>query len=282
MNAVLLIVIVALLSADGIFGKIYNKRTGNKGAFLFCAMSCAAGCLYFLITGGKLQFDLAVLPYVLGFAVSYATAVFASYMAVQTGPLSLSALVLSYSLIVPTLFGVVYYHEKTSVYFYIGLALMVVSIFLVTIAKEEKKISPRWVLFAGLSFLGNGICSTVQNLQQKAFEGAYKNELMILSLAITAVVMLIVALRFERGSIRECVKKGAVFGIVKGVGNGFMNFLVMVLALRMAASLMYPTISVGSVLLSTAVAAVFYKERLSLAQSVGLGLGLGAIVLLNL
>ena len=93
---------------------------------------------------------------------------------------------------------------------------------------------------------------------------------------------MIVALRFERGTIKECVKKGAILAVVKGASNGFMNFLVMVLALRMAASLMYPTISVGSVLLSTAVAAVFYKERLSLSQSVGLGLGLGAIVLLNL
>ena len=45
---------------------------------------------------------------------------------------------------------------------------------------------------------------------------------------------MIVALRFERGTIKECVKKGAVF----------------------------------------------YKERLSLSQSVGLGLD--AIVLLNL
>jgi len=35
-------------------------------------------------------------------------------------------------------------------------------------------------------------------------------------------------------------------------------------------------------LLSTAIAAVFYKERLSLHQYIGLALGLCAIVLLNL
>ena len=281
-NAGLLILIVSLLSADGVFSKTYNKRTGNKGAFIFCAISCIAGCLYFLLSAGKLQFDIAVLPYTLMFAAAFATAILSEYMAFQTGPLSLSALALSYSLIIPTLFGVVYYHEKTSVFFFIGIVVMVISIFLVTLAKDEKKISLKWAVFAGLAFLGNGICSTVQNVQQRVFEGAYKNELMIMALAIIAVVVLIVALRFERGTIKECVKKGAILAVVKGASNGFMNFLVMVLSLRMAASLMYPMISVGSVLLSTAIAAVFFKERLSLSQNIGLGLGLCAIVLLNL
>lgn len=283
MNIVLLFLIVASLSLDGVLNKVYNKNTKNKGAFIFCAMSTAAGCLYFLLSsGGNLSFEVSMLPYVYIFAFSYAATVISSYMAILTGPLSLSSLATSYSLIIPTLFGLFYYNEKSSIFFLVGILFMAASIFLINWAKDERKITAKWTVYAFCAFLFNGICSTTQTMQQRAFGGLYKNEFMIISLAIAVAAILCAALKTEKENFAECVKKGALLAITKGISNGFMNFLVMVLALRMAASLMFPLVSVGSVLLSTAIAAFFYKERLSLMQSIGLVLGLFAIVFLNI
>lgn len=283
MDILLLLATITLQSLDGVLGKIFNKKTNNRGAFLFCGISCTTGCLYFFITGGcKLDLNMAILPYVLAFSAAYAITIVCSFMAVRTGPLSLSALALAYSAVIPTLFGLFYYQEESNILFFIGIAMMAVSIFLVTKAKDDKKISLKWAIFALATFLFNGTCSTVQTLQQKVFLGAYKNELMVLSLGMAAVAIFGIALWQERKDFGACIKTGVPLGIAKGAFNGVMNFLVMVLALRMASSLLFPIISVGTILVSSAFSVLLYKEKLSRQQYIGLAIGLGAIVLLNL
>lgn len=283
MDIILLLATILLMSVDGVLSKTFNKKTNNRGAFLFCGISCTTGCLYFFITGGcKLDLNMAILPYVLAFAAAYAITIVCSFMAVRTGPLSLSALALAYSAVIPTLFGLFYYREESSVLFFIGIAMMVTSIFLVTKAKDDKKISLKWAIFALATFLFNGTCSTVQTLQQKVFFGEYKNELMVLSLGIAAVTIFCIALWQERKDLSACIKNGLVLGVAKGSFNGMMNFLVMVLALRMASSLLFPILSVGTILASSAFSVLIYKEKLSRQQYIGLAVGLAAIVLLNL
>ena len=73
-------------------------------------------------------------------------------------------------------------------FFFIGLGLLAISLFLVNKKNDKCPITPKWLLFVFLSFTGNGLCSTFQKMQQIAFGGAYKNEFMIISLAIVVFV----------------------------------------------------------------------------------------------
>ena len=142
--------------------------------------------MFFIITGGfTLKFNGVILPYSIAFGASYGAAVVFSFLSILTGPLSLSVLISSYSLMVPTFYGLIFLNEDVSFLFYIGLALLAVSLFLINYKPKVKdttesgaKITPLWLLFVFLGFLGNGICSTVQVVQQRAFNGEYKNEFM--------------------------------------------------------------------------------------------------------
>ena len=71
--------------------------------------------------------------------------------------------------------------------------------------------------------------------------------------------------------------------VLNGIANALVNLLVMVLVSKgMAASIMFPVISGGGIVLTTLVAIFIYKEKLSVNQYIGLLLGTVSVVLMNI
>ena len=153
--------------------KAYNKKI-EGGTFTFTSLSILFALTVFIaiaVFNGTFNFNSEILPYAIGFAVAYGSASIGSFLAIGTGPLSITSLIVQYSLIIPTIYGLIT-GDKPSPYLYIGLGLLFVSLFLVNIEKkgEEKKISFKWIIFLLLAFFGNGLCSTVQKAQQDVFD----------------------------------------------------------------------------------------------------------------
>ena len=285
MNALLVIAAILTLSLQNLTKKDYSVRSRGGATFIFSAISCFAACLFFLVSSGfSLKFDEKIIPYVILFSLSYGTAVAFSFLAIKTGSLSVSSLIASFSLIVPTLYGLLVFGEEVSVFFYIGLGLLAISLVLINLKKDEEKkaVTLLWIISVILCFLGNGMCSTVQAVQQKDFVGEYKNELMIFSLVFVGLVLLVISFVTERGEIRSSLKLGAHDMVICGVANGVTNLLIMILVGRMNTSLMYPLVSGGNIII-TAIASIFlYKEKLTRNQLIGLLIGVGAIVFMNI
>ena len=282
-NALLLLTIVIFVSVQSVMKKIYNTKV-TGGALSFSAASCMAALVVFLITsGGKLNFNTEFLIYSVLFAASYSVTVVTNLLAIKTGPLSLTCLVTSFSLIVPTLYGILALDEPVSANLLIGLALLVVALILINLEeKGEKKITLKWVLYVVLAFVGNGMCSTVQKVQQINLAGQYKSEFMIVALIISAVAMAIFALCTEKTEFLPNLKAGFWMYAVNGLANGVTNFLVIFLSLRTPASVMFPVISAGGIVLTFLVSLFVYKEKLSKWQILGSALGLVSVIFLNL
>lgn len=282
MNAVLLISIILGVSAQNIIKKPYTQKSGGKGAFIFGALSSMAAMLFFIVTSGGFEWNVGVLPYAVGFAVSYAMAVVFSVLATACGPLSLTALVISFSLMIPTFYGLIFLHDERSVGLIPGLVLLGASLVLINLKSDSVKITPKWLAFVFLAFVGNGMCSTVQKMQQDAFDGAYKNELMILALAMVSIGLLIISLFTELKSIKPCLKFGWYLALPCGIMNGIVNLFVMLLSARMPVSLMFPLVSGGGIVITYFVSRFIYKEKLTKLQLIGFVLGVGSVVLLNI
>lgn len=283
-NVCLLALATATLAAQSILKKSYTVRLGKRGAFLFLAVSVLAAALFFLAAGGfSLHLTRSILPYALGFALSYGTAVTASLASIRLGSLSLTSLITSYSLLIPTLYGLFFLGEEVSLPFLFGLALLLISLFLVNGKKGTRgRITLPWMVAVSLAFLGNGICSTVQTAQQKAFFGAYKSETMLFALLLVFFAMLALSLFYERGDITYSLRRGGWYAGLCGVLNGACNFLVMLLSVRMPASLMFPVISAGGILLTCLVSRFLYRERLSGRQYLAILLGAASVALMSL
>ena len=285
MNYFLLALTTFGLSAQSISTKQYNKNSTNAPT-VFTVMSALSALLVFLVSSGfRLHFNGQTLFYALCFAVSYSAAMIGMAVAVANGPLSISSLIQSYSLIVPTLYGILFLDESVKVTTVVGFVLLVVSLFAVNYVKGEggvQKISKKWIIAIIFTFIGNGMCSTIGKIQQVASGGKYKSELMISALLIVALMLLPVSVFSEKNKIKTSIKSGWCWAGTCGIANGITNLIVLILVGKMPVSLVFPVISAGSIVLSSLVAVLLYKEKLTKIQFIGVAIGVASIVFLNI
>ncbi len=298
-NYLILLGIMVAMSAQGVAVKLYQKRGFGSRNLLFTAFIGLVAMAVFLASGlvqGELDFSVEFLPYSLGFAASYGMCFVFQILALACGSMSLTMLILSYSLLMPTFYGILFLDESVGWTFAVGVALLAVCLFLINYQKREKtkdesadpdkkpagRITLKWLIFAWLSFLGNGICSTVQKAATVNLGGRYKNEFMIVAMLMIAVGFGIAGVIRERGVVKDFMRRGWYFGALCGLLNGIVNLAVIILATRMPASIQYPLISAGNILFSLLFSVIFFKERITLRQYLGIAVGVASIVFLNL
>ena len=284
MNWIMLISVVCGISMQQISQKIYSTRNGG-GNFVFSAVSALCAMLFFLAaSGGELSFKAEILTYSLAFAVAYAASIIGLFLAIKSGPLSLTSLFTSYSLIIPTAYGIVILNEPIDMFVVLGIVLLLISLSLVNgnSQDKEKRVSVKWILFVLLSFVGNGLCTVIQKIQQQNFAGEYKSEFMIVALGAVAIMLGILTLVSDKKVWKSSLKSAGVWCALCGLCNGLVNLLVMLLTNRMNVSIMFPLISAGGIVVTFIVSQCVYKENLSLKQKAGVLLGILAVIALNL
>ena len=284
--------VIAFGVLETMLQKSYNIRTGNRGVFLFGALSAYAAAITFLCSASfPLHYSLAALPYSIVLALSYGSAIVGTVMAYRYGPLAITALIASYSLLVPTFYGIIFLHETPRFTFFIGLTLLVISLFLINYRKEKNAapFSPKWLIFMIITFCGNGLCSTVQTMFVRNVDGrdgapSMKNEFMIVSLVIIGTILILASFAAERHDIGKVVGKGGLFAVGYGVLNGFLNLFVILIQVGkvIPVAVMYPCISAFGMVATYLLSVFFYKEKMTAASRVGFYIGIAACVLLNL
>ncbi len=282
LNYLLLFVTLIAMSAQSVLTKHYNVKAKVHDAFLFSGVSSVSALLFFIISSGfKLQFNVALLPYSIGFAITYGLALVGSNLAIAHGSLALTSLVSSYSLIIPTLFGIIFLKESIDITVYIGIALLLISLFLINFKNETFKFSFIWLVCVVIAFISNGMCSTIQKMQQIKFSGAFKSEFMIFALFFVSFLLLTIS--FIRQKQRILALKSCItLAPINGFANGAVNLLVMLLTGVMPNAFLFPMLSAGSIAVMFIFSLTVYKERFSVKQYIGYIIGVGAIILMNL
>ena len=286
-----LLALVALcVSCQDVFKKQFNKKK-LKGTYLFTAMLAFFAMLFFL--GVNLipsNSDWYYRPMLLvpsaGFALAYASATVFSVLAIKNGSLAKTSLIVSCSLLVASAYGIIFLGESITPTLVMGTVLLLVSLVLVNYEKKDSSqpVTLRWIIYVSLAFVGNGMCTVVQKIKQETFDNAGNNMFMIVGLAMVAVIMLCLALTSaeERNQMGRVIKYGWLWALLCGVANGLTNFLVIFLNNRLSASVMFPVISGGGMVLIFLYSVIFARERFKPRQIVGFFLGIASIVILNL
>jgi len=276
---------IVFLIAQNVLRKQFNLRC-VKGEITFSAISSCFALLFFVITTKNIGYEWAVLPYSCAFAASYALCNVMGVLALRNGSLAITTLIMSYSLVIPTVYGLLFLHEKAGILQYLGIACLLVSLFLIRKKQEEKeeekKVSFRWAMYVLIAFFTNGMCSVIQNMQQRRFEGVHNGNFMIVALLLSAASLLVFALAFERKQMLTVVKKGAVFAAAVGTSNGALNLFVMLTVATMAASVFFPLLSAGQIVFTFLLSVLVFKEKFMFRQIIGLACGIVALVLLNI
>lgn len=287
----LMIVCVVTFTVQAPFKKIYRSKT-DKGTFLFTAMVQLAAACFFAgacLVSGSFSYEWGVLPFSLAFAFATSTCCITSVRALHYGPLALTTLFSSYSLMLPTLYGFFRFGEIVYVSQLIGITLLLVSLYLTNMGKKEegevKKKGTwnfkKWLPLVIVMAVTNGLCGILQTEQRYRFDGAYKNEFMMIALLASVVVLVCVGLAKERHDLKGVMKLGALPAVLTGAANGATNLLTLVVTATIASSIFFPVISGGGMVLAYVISVVLFKEKFTTMQKIGILLGAASLVFLN-
>ena len=283
MEFLLLLGTISSGAIQNVLKKEYGRKAGNIGVYLFSGMLTLVSSLFFFtVSGFRPELNGEILIYSLLLSLAYFFGVIFSHLSLISGPLSITSLVNSFAMLVPMVFGIVFYNEKITFTFVFGFVFLVISLFLMNAQKSEVKLGLKWFIYVGLAFVGNGMFSVILSLGQRRFGGENDNQIMAIAMLVSAVLILGISLVKERKELKKAFRHGWHRAAEVGCLNGGANLCTLFLMRIMNISLISPISSGGAVVLSALVGIFIYKEKLSARQYLGIAFGTLAVVLMSL
>lgn len=204
----------------------------------------------------------------------------------QRSGLSVVSVATKMSVVIPILFGILYYKESLGFFKTTGIIIALIAVYLASIkSKEGIAFKKTDLIFPALVFLGSGAIDT----SIKYLEGKYLSEgelpiflTMVFGTAGVIGVLIIVGQILRKRFTFD--SKNIIAGICLGVPNyGSMYFLVK--ALRNDAfdsSTIFTINNVGVVMISTLLGILLFTEKLHLKNWIGIALAVISIIFVSL
>lgn len=265
--------------------KLYNRSDGPS--YVFNAIKTLSALILFILMGiVQFRFHLPTVLYGAAYGAFLCIASYSGFRALSMGPMSLTSMLVSFSLIIPLVWGIAVRGEQVSLIQYVGILLLMVALVLVNADKlrrggSDGKINRLWFLYVAITFACDGACSILQKEHQTQFPSQYSKEFMFFAMLLCSAVFVISAFRKMTFSEIKAVK-GKKFAVLSGVTNAVQNYLTMILAGFENATALFPIISAGTVLGSLACGGIAFKEKLKINQYLAIALGIAAVVLLKI
>ncbi|MBQ7983324.1 MAG: EamA family transporter [Clostridia bacterium] len=258
----------------------------------FSATAMVGALLSALLTAGSLFIPASGLLCAAIFGCVFSICVFTNLKALEDGPLSLTTLIVNFSLVFPLIYSFCFLGEPITVLRVIGIVLLVICMLLFTNPKVtgEKKISGKWIALAVTSMLCNGMLSVISKIYAMASENAYASQYLVYSYFFATVTSLVLfAVLRARQKPEERVAPKVFFApvmivlfVLIGFANFGLNLMVVLLATMMDGAIVYPAVQGGGPMIAVLGSRLLFGEQISWKKWAAILLGVTAIVLLNL
>lgn len=201
----------------------------------------------------------------------------------QRSGLAVVSVATKMSLVIPILFGLIYYKESLGIFKLIGIILALAAVYLTSIkAKDGLTIKKRNLIFPALVFLGSGIIDTGIKYLEETYVA--EDEVALFSAVVfssaAGVGLIWLSIQAIGGNFKFEFKN-VIGGICLGIPNYFSVYFL-VLALRsglLESSGIFTVNNVAVVLISTMVGIFLFKERLLPKNWLGILLAVMSIFL---
>ena len=203
--------------------------------------------------------------------------------ALSHGTVSATNFIQSSGLVISTVGGAIICKEYIKPYNAIVLALLLFALFL---ALEVKKgnLNKQWLLFAFLAMLFMGIIGIMQTYHQSS---EHKDELItflriaFLCSALMNIPLWKVSARKEKETFKAKSKE-TVLAFVSGAFIGVTHIINLFLSSVMPKIVFFPLVNGGLVFVTLLAGVIFFKERFSKTQIIGIILGILALSVIGL
>ena len=280
--------------------KICTKKTaglveGGITFFRYGAYYQLLAALVSLITLAFVGFHGFNLPTLLcagASALCLSVSIFSSLEALKGCTLVLINMTSSASIVIPCVLGIFLFDEPMSALQWIGLAVFILSAyFLVSDSKSTGgKMTFKTVIMLIAYFLGEGSIVVVQKYFAKSVPDGNTAMFSFLMFASNAVMLFICTVIFAsvrareektRGKIEPLNKKLYGYGAVLAFAVFVVNIVITTLAKTVDSVVLFSAESVISISVTTAVGALVFKERVTVKKTIGIAIGLVAVLLIN-
>lgn len=187
------------------------------------------------------------------------------------------------SLVIPVVMGVLLYGESLGGLRLFGVITAIVAVVMVTYPKRGVHIDRKYLYLPLIIFLGSGFLDTlfkyVQTHQMQPGQIEFFTSSLFLCAAVIGNVIIL-----SRGIIKQEYPefRSVIAGVVLGIPNYFsIHFLMNALDLpNLESTEVFPINNTGIVLLTTLLAIVLFKERLTALNWAGITLAVASIILI--
>jgi drug/metabolite transporter (DMT)-like permease len=278
MIPILYLLNVVCSAGQSALGKQYANRGGES--LPFNMNKAVIGTILFLVLGlmSGFSWHLETMLFGLFYGISLCISMHTGFKALSIGPMALTSIIASFSLIIPFLFGIILWNEILTLLKFSGIILLLLSIFLINI-KKENGFSAKWLFYALVTLLSNGFCSVIQKMHQIKFPTLYRTEFMFWALLCVSIILTITYNTKRKGKVKF---EFSLLGIASGIANCCANFIVLFLSATENASVLFPIIAVANIITVWVIGILFFKERLKVLQAIGLAMGVVSVVLLKI
>ncbi len=234
-----------------------------------------------IIIFGFFLFGEEISVYTIGlgavFGIITALANFCKLNCLVEGPMHITLLIITSSMIIPAFSGV-FFGERFSVYKLLIAIVLIMFIYLSLDKNSEMKISKKWLMCCGLAFLLTGSIGVLQKIHQTSIHKDETNMFLFVAFVFSCL--------FSRMQIRTKLKninikrKDILFGCACGVGTYLINYLNLKLSGILPSQLFFPLINGSCIILNSLVSVFVFKEHLNKKQTIGLVGGICSLILI--
>lgn len=256
-------------------GKIRAKLSMLGFNYLICALLGAAYAGFDL-----LRPDIPGFPFTVGLGVLSGILYLSGFVLFQWNTANngvvLTSVFMKLGLLVPMVLSVLVFHEMPTWAQIAGFGIAILAIVVLNFHQKGEKCQFRWQLVVMLLMCGGS------DAMSKVFKfwgpDVLSNQFLFYTFAVALVLCAaLVLLKKERPGIREFL-----FGAAIGIPNFFSSkFLLLALA-DLPAVVVFPSFSIATMLITTLVGVLFFKERLHKLQWLALSAIIAALLLLNI
>ena len=214
------------------------------------------------------------------FAIVTTASQYFCLQALRCGPMSLTTFIQGSNLLIPTFFGM-FLGVIPSPYFWPLLALLLVAMALVLVSKLES-VRFRWILLSMGTFLFTGGIGIMQTLAKP------DEQIPFLQIAFALCALFNFAGQFFVQKKEPCSfsirSRTGMMAIGSGLAMGAVNRINLYLADPnvMETYIFFPIVNGGLIFLTTVAAMIFFKERLTRKQWIGLVLGIAVLTVIGI
>ena len=284
----LLAISMAVALGGGIVKYYFCIRISGGAADrqVYNGVTSLAAAVVLVLWGGVSSVSLFTLLLGIAFGIVTALQQITSLKALEQGPWAYTSVIISLSTLIPALSGMLFWSERILWPQIVGMVLIAGCLILsVNYKSDQKKASFQWLFYCLIAFVCTGMIGVMQKWHQNSDSKPELNAFLAIAFFVSFAYSAISWGVLQR---RNRAKTGGALGywlptclmIGGGICAAINNKLNLFLSGAMQSAVFFPIVNGGGLVLTTVTAVLFFRERLTSRQWIGLSLGILSVVFL--